>query len=226
MNIIIVGAGGFGQEIACLLPEFLKAQPGLQSATLKGFLGKHSDDANAHQTGSNHTAHTIGQPLLGDPETYQPEADDRFVLAIGAMPARRKVMQSITEKGGEFLTLVHPNAIVASTAELGHGVVIYPFAVVSNNARLSDGVKLNYYASVGHDALLGKYCLLAPYATVNGFAALQDEVYMSTHSTVAPQVVIEARSTISANSAAMNNVPADSLVFGVPGKIARRVMTP
>lgn len=210
MDIVIVGAGGFAREMHCLLPEFLA------DATwrFKGYLGR--DQGVASQVDISHQ-------LLGDPEAYAPAPDDRFVLAIGNMDARRRTFEAITEKGGRFLTIVHPRAYVANTAQLAEGVVIYPFAAVSNNARLDVGVKLNYYASVGHDTQLGSYCLLAPYATVNGFGILEEEVYLSTHSTIAPQVRVGARSKLSANSAAMRDVPADSLVFGVPGRVVRRI---
>ena len=210
LDIVIVGAGGFGREVACLLDTFLPNQP----FRIKGFLGK--------DTGTD-TDCELPAELLGDPMSYQPARSDRLVLAIGLMAARSTVMPTLQEKGGQFLTLTHPTAYVAPTAELGEGVLVYPFATVSNNAKLADGVKLNYYASVGHDTKLGEYCLLAPYATMNGFATLEPEVYLSTHSTVAPGVTIGRRSKLSANSAAMNDVGSNSIVFGVPGRVVKNV---
>jgi sugar O-acyltransferase (sialic acid O-acetyltransferase NeuD family) len=210
MNIIIIGAGGFGRELRSLLPSFLDQS----SFKFKGFLANDAGVASDQP---------MDDLILDTPESYQPQPEDRFLLAIGNMPARRRTVETIQAKGGKFATLVHPTAMVVQTANLGEGVLVYPFACVSNNARLSDFVKLNYYASVGHDTRLGKYCLLAPYATVNGFGTLEDDVYMSTHSTVAPQVHVGARSVISANSAVMKSVKADSFVFGVPGRVTRKM---
>ena len=209
-NIVIVGAGGFGREVRNLLPSFLPEQP----FGFKGFLG---EDVGVP------AEEDISGEILAVPEEYQPVAGDRFVLAIGNMAARRRTVEAICAKGGEFLTLVHPTAFVASSARLGPGVLIYPFAAVSNNAILEDGVKLNYFSSVGHDTFLGKHCLLAPYATVNGFGHLEEDVYLSTHSTVAPQVRVGAGSVVSANSAVMKSVPTDSFVFGVPGRVVRKL---
>ena len=151
MNIVIVGAGGFAREVETLLPTFLPDTP----FELKGFLGKDQGVPSEHD---------LSDHLLSDPEEYQPEKDDRFVLAIGNMDARRRTVEALQKKGGEFLTLVHPSAYVAPSARLEPGVLVYPFACVSNNAHLQTATKLNYYASVGHDTQLGKYCLLAPYA--------------------------------------------------------------
>ena len=212
MDIVIVGAGGFGREVQCLLPEFLAGE----DYHFKGFLGK-DQGVPSH--------HDLSNWLLGDPENYQPQANDRFVLAIGNMDARRRTVEAITSKGGVFVTLVHPLSYVAPSATLEAGALIYPFAAVSNNACLRQCVKLNYYASVGHDTQLGAHCLLAPYATVNGFAVLEDDVYMSTHATVAPQVHIGNRSKISANSAVMKDLPANSFAFGVPAQVVPRMDT-
>ena len=120
---------------------------------LKGFLGIDTGVA---------TDCPLPAPLLGDPEAYQPAADDRLVLAIGDMRARRRVVESLRGKQAVFPTLIHAQAFVAPTAELAEGVIVYPFAVVSNQARLGSCVKLNYFASVGHDTRLGAYCLFAP----------------------------------------------------------------
>ncbi len=172
-DIVIVGAGGFGRELLEMMRDVFSPQ----RFRFKGFLGRGADDPKLQE---------LSAQVLADPESYRPALRDRFLLAIGDMDARRRTVESIRAKDGKFLSFVHPQAHVASTAELGEGVVIYPFAVVSNQARLADFVHLNYFASVGHDCCVGRYCLLAPYGTLNGFVTLEDEVYISTHGTVAP----------------------------------------
>ena len=209
-DVIIVGAGGFGREIRQLLPACLPSD----KYRFKGYLGR-DQGVNADPTAKRLT--------LADPERYQPRPADRFALAIGDMDARKRTVECLIAKGGQFVSLVHPQSLVAESATLGEGVVIYPFAVVSNEAAIGDYAKLNYYASAGHNAKIGKYCLLAPYATVNGFSALDESVYMSTHATVAPLVTVGTRSKVSANSAVMRDVAPDSLIHGVPGRVTRRV---
>lgn len=205
LDVVIIGAGGFGREIRQLLFDCLDSH----QYRFKGFLGKDMGVAEDP---------TVAKQMLGDPQTYKPAAQDRFVLAIGNMAARRQTTESLLTRGARFIKLIHPSALVADSAQLGQGIILYPFSVVSNEAKLSDFTKLNYYASAGHNAEFGKYCLLAPYATVNGYSVLEDDVYLSTHSTVAPVVRVGARSKVSANSAVMNDVPPDTFVFGVPGR--------
>ncbi len=211
LDIVIIGAGGFGRELyemlwRCLAPD---------THRFKGFLAK-----DPHEL----AGYGVEAPILDHPDRYQPQPADRFLLAIGDMDVRRRIVETLVQKGGQFLTLIHPTSVIASTAHIGTGAVIYPYAIVMNQAFVDDFVHLSNYASVGHDARVGKYSLMAPYATLNGFAVIEDEVYMSTHSTVAPEKRVGRKSKVSANSAVMQDVPANSLVYGVPGK-QTRIMT-
>ena len=208
LDIVIIGAGGFARELHEMLWDVYPRK----DYRFKGFLG---------QTSSDLRSFGIEHDVLSDPDDYDPQPSDRFVLAIGAMDARQRICDSLAAKGAKFLSFVHPRALVASTAQLGTGSVVYPFAVVSNRARTGRLVHLNYYASIGHDSSAGSFCLLAPYATLNGFCNLEDQVYISTHATVAPGVRIATRSKVSANTAVMKDVPADTFVFGVPGRQTR-----
>ena len=204
-DLLIVGAGGFGRELHEMLWDVFPEE----KFNFKGFLA--TSDQSLKDAG-------MDVNFLGDPMDYPPAPNDRFLMAVGYMDARRTLYESITERGGQFISFVHPKALIASTATIGNGAVIYPFAIVSNASTIGECVHLNYFASVGHDCGLGKYCLLAPYATLNGFVKLSDEVYVSTHGTVAPGRSVGHRSKISANSAAMQDVPDGAIVFGVPGR--------
>ena len=211
-DIIIVGAGGFGREVCGWLWDCFSRK----ESRLKGFLSRDKNALDGFQS---------DVPVLGDPEEFKPAPDDRFILAIGDMDARRRTVESLCNRGAIFLSMIHPTAVVAPTARLAKGIVIYPFATVSNNTVLDDYVHLSLYASVGHDARLGKYCLLSPYATLNGFSILEDEVFLGTHSTIGPTQVVGSQSKISANSAVLRDVQPLSFVHGVPGRQTRRFDT-
>lgn len=207
LDLIIIGAGGFGRELHVMLMDAFSAD----QYQFKGFL---ADESNA-------LAAQLG-PVVGSPRDYQPQPNDRFLLAIGYMDAREQTTKLIRERGGKFESFIHPQAYIASNATIGAGAVIYPFAVVSNAAIVADQVHLNYYASVGHDCHVGRCCLLAPYATMNGFSALGDHAYMSTHSTVVVAKRVGDRTKISANSTVQQDVPPDCFVHGVPGRVTRK----
>lgn len=209
-QILIVGAGGFGREVA----EWARQTWPDHAHRLAGML---SEDACC-------LAGT-GCPLsiVGRPNDFEPAAGDYLLLGIGIPRVRRQVTEGLLARGGRFLTLAHPTAVIADSARLGPGVVICPQAVVSVDTQVGDYAVLNYHTSLGHDASVGDYSVLSPYATLGGSATVGADVFMGLHATVGPRISVGDRVVISANSCALSCVPADSLVYGVPGRSAPRI---
>jgi len=207
-NIIIVGAGGFGREVyAWAYETYLKSKN--NNYKIKGFL----DDNLKSLDGFN-----INSKVLSDINNYLVAENDRFIIAIGNIDTKKKIVKKLEGKGAQFISLIHHTAIIAPTAKIGEGCIICPFVLVSDNVIINDFSTLNFYSSCGHDAAVGKYSILSPYSTLNGFSVIEDEVFLGSHSTVTGSIKIGYRSKVSANSVAMNDAPRHSLVYGVPGK--------
>jgi sugar O-acyltransferase (sialic acid O-acetyltransferase NeuD family) len=211
-RIIIVGAGGFGREV---LQWARDAWPDCVSRIV-GFL---SSASHGSPNGDGPL------PVIADPLNFEPLPGDRFLLAIGIPETRRRVAEALENRGAEFLTLIHPTAIVAATASIGAGSILCPYAIVSDSAGVGRHVLLNYHASLGHDASAGDFAVLSPYATLGGNAHVEEDVFLGMHASVGPGKRVGARSKVSANSCALSNAPSDSIVFGVPGKISKRIST-
>jgi sugar O-acyltransferase (sialic acid O-acetyltransferase NeuD family) len=209
-RILVVGAGGFGREVA----EWARQTWPDRSGLVAGMLSE--DDAALADTG-------CPLPIVGRPSDFEPTAGDCLLLGIGIPRVRRRVAEALLARGGNFLTLMHPTAVIAATARIGAGVVICPHSVVSVDTRLGDFALLNYHTSLGHDAIVGDYSVLSPYATLGGSAAIGADVFLGLHATVGPRITVGDRVVISANSCALSHVPADSLVYGVPGRSAPRI---
>lgn len=205
-RILIVGAGGFGREV---LQWVRDAWPD-RSAAVAGFLA----DAPPADHGEDMP------PVIDDPARYVPAPGDGFLLAVGIPDVRRRMAENLMGRGARFLTLVHPTAVVVPAAEIGAGTIICPFAVVSDNTRLGRCVLLNYHSSLGHDSSAGDFAVLSPYATLGGNAHVAEDVFLGMHASVGPGRRVGPRSKVSANSCALADAPADSLVFGAPGRIA------
>ena len=209
-RILIVGAGGFGREV---LQWAWDAWPN-DCDRIGGFLSADADMLDGCNCG-------IG--IVGAPDDHRPAIGERFLLAIGVPYIRRRVAESLIARGAEFLTLVHPTAIVATSACIGAGSIVCPYSIVSDSARLGRFVAMNYYSSLGHDASAGEFAVLSPYATLGGHAHIEDDVFLGLHVSVGPGKTVGARSKVSANSCVLSTAPSDSLIFGVPGRIGRRV---
>jgi sugar O-acyltransferase (sialic acid O-acetyltransferase NeuD family) len=203
-RLVIVGAGGFGREA---LQWARDAWPD-HSELIAGFL---SDDPRRLD------GFSTDLEILGPVEAYEKRPGDYLLLAIGVAYSRRMVAESLIARGAEFVTLVHPTAVVARSARVGRGSIVCPGAIVSDSATLGACVLVNYHASLGHDSSAGDFAVLSPYATLGGGAMIGDDVFLGLHASVGPGRMIGARSKVSANSCALSNVPPGSIVFGVPG---------
>jgi len=209
-RIIIVGAGGFGREVlqwAChAWTEHV--------SKIAGFLSADADKLDAYAPSF---------PILGSPAAFRPQRSDGLVLAIGIPQIRRVVAEQLEARGARFLTMFHPTAIVAETAQIGTGTVICPYAIVSDSVRLGRFVLVNYHASLGHDAAAEDFSVLSPYATLGGGALIETDCFLGAHAFVAPRGVLGSRSSVSANSCLMGSAPMESLVHGVPGRITTKL---
>jgi sugar O-acyltransferase (sialic acid O-acetyltransferase NeuD family) len=209
-RIVIVGAGGFGREV---LQWAREAWPD-QASLISGFL---SDDPRRLD------GFSTGAEILSAVADYRPAVGDFVLLGIGVPYSRCRVAEQLAACAARFLTLVHPRAVVAATAEIGEGSIICPFAVVSDSARLGRCVLVNYHASLGHDATAGDFAVLSPYATLGGAAHVEREVFLGLHASVGPGIRVGSRSKVSANSCVLSATPPESLVYGVPGRIMPRI---
>jgi sugar O-acyltransferase (sialic acid O-acetyltransferase NeuD family) len=203
-RIIIVGAGGFGREVALYLRESYPDTP------IHGFL-----DDNPHAL----DGHDTSVPLVGKVKGWRPGQDDLVVLGVGTPGARRDLATRLSGLNAQFLTLIHPRALVAPNAVLGNGVIVGPFAYVSPEARLGDHVVLNVYASAGHDTSVGAFCVLSPYVTLHGNSIVEDEVFLGSHSIVTREKRVGARARIGASSVVYTDVPSGRLALGNPARI-------
>jgi sugar O-acyltransferase (sialic acid O-acetyltransferase NeuD family) len=208
MNIIVVGASGFGRE---LLQYVRDAYANTPDVRIKGFLD--DDPTRLDAVG---TAMSVG--IIGDTRTYAVAEDDRFIISLGDPVLRSLLAERLSRRGGQFVSVVHPTAYVAPTARMGVGCVVGPFATVGSHVHLDDHVLLNLYCAAGHDARVGACSVFSPYSVANGGSNLAAGVFLGTHAAVSANVRVGGGSKIAAGAVVYRDVPERSLAVGNPAK--------
>jgi sugar O-acyltransferase (sialic acid O-acetyltransferase NeuD family) len=206
INIVIVGAGGFGREVLQYVRDTFELGV---THTVRGFI---DDSAERVEPAS------LNQRILGTTSSYEPAEDDRFIIAVGDPARRMELAARLTARGVQFLSVIHPRAYIASSARLGTGCVVSPFATIGANAVLGDHVVLTYYSSVGHDARIGDCTALSPYSVTNGGTTLGAAVFLGSHATVNPLRRVGDGTKIAAGSIVYRNVSEHMLAMGNPAK--------
>lgn len=166
-----------------------------------------------------------GVPII--PQAARPLAEwktlcRRAFVAIGDAACREAVLSSLEAEGFDLVTLVHPSAVVSSSARLGPGTLVCPKAVVNADARIGRGCIVNTGAIVEHDCEIGDFSHISPGAVLGGGAVLGRCCWVCVGAAVSDHVQIGNRSTIGAGAAVLSPVPGGVLAAGVPARIVKQ----
>lgn len=205
-RVILIGGGGFARELICWARDS-EVAGGFPKIT--GFI---DDNLNALDDFS------YGIPCLGQISNFQPEIDDMFLMGIATPAIKRKIVSTIGLPVDRYLTLIHPTAIVAFSAVLGHGVVICPKALISADVKIGNLCAVNAMSSIGHDSVLGDYTTLSAHVDVTGQVLVGQEVFFGTSSATVPRIKIGNKSKIGAGSLIMRNVADEVVMYSSPAK--------
>ena len=206
-NLIIIAAGGCGREVLQWVKDINKVE---KKWNIKGFI---DDNLNALE------GKKCDVTILSKVDDYTIDNDDEFVCCIGSSTVRKKVVDKLKAKGAKFTNIVHPNAVIADSCELGEGVIIYPYALISDNAVIGDGCIINMHSSIAHDSTLGEYCTISAHCDITGMCTLGDRVFMGSTSHIVPGSKIGNDVYICAGSTVMARVRDGKKVLGNPAKI-------
>lgn len=142
------------------------------------------------------------------------------VIAIGNSTIRETIQRRFEQQGFPIATLVHPQAVVAESAELDAGTVVMAGAVVNPFARLGKGCIVNTCASVDHDCVVADYVHVAVGAHLCGTVSVGTHTWIGAGAVVSNNVFVCADCMIGAGAAVVKAVVEAGTYVGVPaGKI-------
>lgn len=145
-----------------------------------------------------------------------------FVLGLSSGVHRAAASRAAFEAGlTKPATLVDPTAVIARTADLGHGTYVNAGVVVGANTVIGCHANVNRSASVGHDNILAFASSLGPGAVTTGEVQVGPAGFVGAGATVLPGVRIGRRAVVGAGSVVTRDVPDFGVVAGNPAKVLR-----
>jgi sugar O-acyltransferase (sialic acid O-acetyltransferase NeuD family) len=205
-HLLIIGARGFGREIYQTVTITKPYQN--KELDVKGFL----DGDDSVLEGINGSWPRI----IDSVENYEVQPNDVFFCAMGESKWRKHYSDIIKSKGGRFISVFHPTAIISSAALFGEGCFVGPFCCISPNVSIGDHVIIHAFSNLGHDVSVGCYSTLEAYVFMGGGASMGELSTMHTRSSIIPHKVIGREATVGIGSVVIRNVPDGVLVFGNP----------
>jgi len=194
--VIIVGAGGHAKVVADVLKLSGRDILGFTTPDLKvgtSFLGK---------------------KILGDDSIinkYLPNDID-LVNGIGALPKnnlRWKLSSILRTKGYKFVTVIHPNALIASDVSLDEGVQIMAGVIIQSGTEIGKDCIINTGVLLDHDCRVEANCHLAPGVICSGNVSIGEGTHLGTGVSVIQNISIGSNSVIAAGSTIYKDVSND-----------------
>jgi sugar O-acyltransferase (sialic acid O-acetyltransferase NeuD family) len=214
IRILIIGAGGHGQ---CVADNLLAICEHGRPETPIGFV----DDNVAL-----HGQCIFDLPVLGGIDQILHIPHDALFVGIGSSRIRRALYTRLLTEGERFARAVHPNAQIMRGVEISDGVYIGALATVSVASRIGSNTILNGTSVVGHHVDIGEHVHIAPGVTIAGEVTIGSGSMIGIGANILPRVRIGQNCIVGAATLVRQDVPNDSVIVGVPGRILTKNQTP
>lgn len=204
-DIVIIGAGGFGREVAWLIESINKVS---NEWNIIGFV-----DDNESIQGKE----INGYKVVGNVEWLK-QQEVYVVSAIADPMAKKKVMEKIKDSKNSYPILIHPSVICSDRVKIGEGSIICAGNIITVNIEIGKHVIINLDCTIGHDAILGDYTTVLPSVNVSGFVKTEECVNIGTGSAIIQGVTVGKNSIIGAGAVVVKDLPANCTAVGIPAK--------
>jgi sugar O-acyltransferase (sialic acid O-acetyltransferase NeuD family) len=209
-DIVIVGVGGLGREIAEWIEDINETRP---TYRLLGFL---DDDSTKHGS----IRHDL--PVLGGLDWLTERSRSvSTVVGIGNPAPKRRVVERLRAHSAGFPSIIHPNAVIGRYVSLGDGCVVCPGVIITTDVRVGSFVTFNFDLTVGHDSEIDDYVTLAPGVHISGYVQVREGADLGAGAVTIPAVEIGAWSVVGAGAAVTKSLPANCTAVGVPARVIK-----
>jgi sugar O-acyltransferase (sialic acid O-acetyltransferase NeuD family) len=205
-NLYIIGAGGFGREVAWLVERINLIQP---TWNLKGFI-----DDNVVIQGNV----LNGYKIVGGCDYLQNLNEDVWVVcAIGSSRVRKKIIEKIEDyKHIRFATLIDPDARYSELVKFGEGTIICADTIITVNVSIGNHVIVNLDCTIGHDVVMHDFVTLYPSVNISGNVTIGECTELGTGMQIIQGKVIRSNTIIGAGAVVVRNIDEMGTYVGIP----------
>lgn len=204
-HLIIIGAGGMGRTMYDMARESVGY--GIEY-DVQGFL---DDNIAALDNFENYP------PVIAPIQSYLPNENEIFICSIGGA-ARKKCIEEIISRGGQFLTMIHSTARIGTNVQIGEGTIVGAYTTIGADAKVGKYNLIQSYTVIGHDSIIGDWNRIDTHVTLVGGTIVQNEADIHTAAMISHNVTVENNSRVAACSFVIRRVKEGTTVLGNPAK--------
>ncbi|QHQ63192.1 transferase [Anaerocolumna sedimenticola] len=207
-DIVIIGAGGFGKEVAQLIKDINKDK---KTWNLLGYI---DETVEKHGSLINET------PVLGSFDWFEKSSRSKVwaVCALGNPRDKYKLIQKTSAYPINYATIIHPDAKINKYSDLGFGCIICCNSFISVNTKIGNHVCINPGCGIGHDTIIEDYTSLYWNVTLSGNVFIHEGCEIGSKAIVIQKKTVGKWSIIGAGAVIIRDLPEYCTAVGVPGR--------
>ena len=204
-SLFVIGAGGHAKSIA----EVAIAA----GFTIKAFVSPVAEESEF-----------MGIPVLKSLPDNIAVRTESIAIGIGANYLREKVMLELQEycQPSRFPALIHPSAIIASSAQISYGSTIHQNAVVGPSSRIGKFCTVNTSATIDHDCVMNDFSSMGPGAHTGGGVIIGKRAHISIGAIAIHGIGIGSDSILGAGSCATDSIHELTVAVGTPARALKQ----
>lgn len=174
---------------------------------------------------AQHGRDYCGIAVLGGRELLHKHAD-AFILAVPGSPRsylrRKDLIEGLPVDSSRFATVIHPSAVIAPDAVIGHNTLLMSNVVVSCSARIGNHCIVLPNTVIAHDSMVGDYCCIGSNVSVSGSVSVGSECYIGSGVKMRENVRIGNRSLVGLGANVVFDVAAGVVAVGNPARAMQK----
>ena len=193
-DIVIIGAGGVGREVAWIIEEINEVKP---TWNIVGFVDENSE---------MHGKILNGYKVLGGFDTLDKlEVKPYVVVAIANCEVKKNIVARLEEKY-KFATVIYPTVRVSKYIEIGEGSIIYPGVILTVNTKIGNHVIISGNCGIGHDTVIGDYSSVLWGSCFSGYDVIRVECFIGVGCKIAQGIDITSGSRVVTGSVVTEDI--------------------
>lgn len=142
--------------------------------------------------------------------------NSNFIIAIGDNEARRVISNKFSSLN--YITILHPSAVVGSDVVFGQGTAVFPNVVINAGTIIGRHVIINSSATIEHDCMIGDFVHVSPHAVLCGGVHVGENTWIGAGATVIQKVKIGKNVIVGAGAVVIRDIPDEAKVVGIPAE--------
>lgn len=158
-------------------------------------------------------------PVLGTDESVKDYRRDEVYLVNGIGPSpktirREQVSKNFQSLGYEFLSIIHPSAIVSTSVNITSGVQIMAKSVIQTGSSVGFCSVINTGGIIDHDCKIGDFSHISPGSILCGGIETGTGVYIGAGSVVLENLSLGDNSLVAAGTTLRKNLKPKEKYYG------------